>query len=167
MSGFLRRQVAAKLALGEQTQIADAATFLWQIRDVLPKYILKLAAGKWSYGKDLLAQSGTAALPLPSDYDSANRLFVAVRATAYSKVTVVSPAHTTGSIMLMGTTGSTTGNHDGLAVFQERITSVTFAIPSTGQGGADTEIEWFFFEIPDLTDPDSWRDGDRALGVVS
>lgn len=160
---YILRQFQASLADGERSAMAEATRFTWRLRDILPKYTLSIASGLYSNGYQLVDDTSFA-VPLPEDYDTANRLYYALRAEGIVKATVVSPTHGTSTFLIKGTTGTTNGDHHGLLIGVGDITSITLV---TSASSVTTPVEWFFFSLPDLTDADSFRLGQLALGVTS
>lgn len=159
---YIQRQIAAFLARGDVDAMADATKFASRIRDVRPSTILKLDDGKWSSQALTLNASDSYVVQLPSDYSSANKLhgvFTFSQGGGKVKAVVVSPELTGTSTQLLY---SETGR--GLWIFQQRVTSITLSLAAAQ---SDAILEYFLFEMPDLADADSYRDGDRTLGYVS
>lgn len=165
MSIFAQRQFAIVLGAGAPASLADVATPLVPWRDVLPKYVLKLTDGKFNTGYFRRAVNTSNGIALPNNYSSTAQLAGVIIANGKAKVRVVSPTYGTSNVLLYGTKGSTLGDHRGIHAFVADTTSVTVLIPTALQGGADTLIEYAFWEVPDLTAAASWRDGLLALGV--
>ncbi len=127
---------------------------------------LLLDPGKQIYHNFSLAQNTSATLALPDDYDTANKLYIAVRSDLKCRLTYTSPTHGSGLIVLLQATDDTTnGTHGAFWTYQGDITSFAVSVPATAQGGATTQIQVFMYEIPDLTDFESYYDKQIGLGV--
>lgn len=161
---FLQRQIAATTVEGEKTYLADGTKVPYKLTDVLPKYALKLGEGKYASSYIGLDDGDSYVAQLPEGYASTEMLSCIIRSQSIVKVVIVSPDHGTSTFLLKGTNGTTNGDHPGLLMWQGTVTSITISSP-TGAGAA--LVDYFFFEIPDLTSADSWRLGNRALGVIS
>lgn len=157
MSLYAQRQFSLTVAAGSVTELSAAPKPVYQMTDVHPKYVLKLADGKANGDTASIAAGGSFSLPLPSDYASSKRLFVALRATGIVKATVVSPDHPTSDVMVRPPYLSS----EGIFSFVGTVTSITINNPTI----AEVRLQWFLFEYPDLALADSWRDGGRALGI--
>jgi hypothetical protein len=159
---YIQRQLGAFLARGDVDAMSEAQQFAFRLRDARPSTILKVDDGKWTSQALTLNASDSYVVQLPSDYASANRLhgvFTVSQGGGKVKAVVVSPELTGTSTQLIY---SETGR--GLWVFQQRITSITLSLAAAQD---DAVIEYFLFELPDLADADSYRDGNRTLGYVS
>lgn len=159
---YILRQIQASLAEGQIDSLAEATRFPWRMRDILPKYVLKIDDGLYASGYQLVDNTAFA-IPLPEDYSSSDRLYCAIRAEGIIRATIVSPTHGTVKFLIKGTTGTTDGDHPGLLIWCGDVTSITM---DTSSGAVLTPIEWFLWRLPDLTDADSYRIGQLALGVA-
>lgn len=162
MTIHLRRQFSGLLADGEQFQLPDATSFPYRISDVLPKIVLDLEEGKFTQNEILLSASQSYSVPLPANYDTSKRLAVTIRSENICKV-VLNNGTTTSTFLLKSTNGTTLGDHPGLLVFQDLVSTLTISVPATFD---DAFIDYFIWEIPDLADPDSYRTGNLAFGYV-
>lgn len=165
MSEFVQRQISGFLVPGVSTSTSnpnqfDPSTYTWQIQDVYQSTIMKLDPGKYTTGTLTVANtSGSEALPLPGDYDSALRLAVFISSTKTIKAVTVSPAHATSTVMIVAGT-----NQSGLLIFNERVTSITL----TNVGATDAVVSYSTWEYPaDISAPSAWQDGVQTIGTVS
>ncbi len=161
---YLQRQISAACIEGEELYLADGQKFPYRFSDVLPKYILQIGNGEYTSDYIRLDATDSYAIPLPESYTSASRLSVIIRSNAICRVVVVSPDHGTSTFLLKATNGTTKGDHFGAIMWQGTVTSITVNVPTAFDSAL---VEYFMFKIPDLADADSWRLGDRALGVVT
>lgn len=162
---YVLRQITARLAKGKKlTSVGTAVTFPYRLTDVLRKYVLKVDDGDVVMDSFAMNASDSESLQLPRNYTNTSRLFFQLRTTDTVKVTIVSPDQGTSNILVKGTRGTTLGDHDGLLTFCGTVTSVTITVPAAAT--ADVLLEYFAFKLPDLTDADSYRIGNLALGVA-
>ncbi len=168
MTDTLNRTVYGRIFRGTHDQIADTGP--WELigalfdRTNMPALVLE--PGKQIYHAFTLAQNVSATLVLPEAYDSANRLYVAVRTDLKARVVLTSPTHgSTLTTLLKGTDSATDGEHAGFWTYQGDVTSLAISIPSTADGGATTQVQVFMYEIPDLADVESYYDKQIGLGV--
>lgn len=159
MSAYITKQVAATLTRGEPTKSTGIVTALYRLKDILPKYQLVLADGKWASDAIVMNASDTEAMQLPVAYSSANRLAAYFSTDEIVKVTIVSPVHGTSNFLMKGRDSDALG----FLCWQGRVTSITLTIPA---GADDTSIEYFMFELPDLSLAASFRGGQQATGVA-
>jgi hypothetical protein len=164
MTMHLRRQVAIRTAKGIIDTLPEGHVFPYRLTDVLPKYVLNISNGGYSTNSIELNASDSYTIPLPANYDSANRLACFFRADSICKVVIVDPELGTSTFLLKATQGSTKGDHKGILMWQGRVTSITVSVPATYD---DTIIDYFLWNIPDLTLDASWQIGNQALGVIS
>lgn len=160
---FVQRQFAGFMAPGDDTDpvLFDPTTRVWQLRDTYPSNILKLANGKTLSGSYSIAASGSGTAALPPDYDSANRLWVLIKTSKDLKIVIVDPVLGSSTIT---TEAGTASDEAGILCFCGRVTSITL---DNSAGAAAVTVETVMFEMPDLSDADSWRDGYQTTGVVS
>jgi hypothetical protein len=163
MSTYLRRQISARVVDGTKESLADGTVFSYRLSDVLPKYVLKLANGKYQNAYFALDASDSYVMPLPPEYDTTQKLSVTIKATAVCKVVIVDPDLGTSTFLLKGSSGDTDGDHSGVLMWQGRVTSITISVAAAGE---TTEIDVFMFEIPDTEVAASWRTGSQAIGYV-
>lgn len=163
----LNRTVYARVFRGTHAEIADVGPWnlIGSIFDKTYMPALLLAPGKQAYYEFSLAQSATQLVALPQNYVSPNRLYVAVLVDAKVTLQLVSPTHGASDIVLQGTNTTLQGFHPGFWVYQGDLTSLTVAIPTTGQGGVTTSVKIFMYEIPDLNDFQSYYDKQIGYGV--
>jgi hypothetical protein len=160
---YLRRQIAVRVCNDIVDSLAEGTVFTYSLSDVLPKYVLKLASGKVIQDYIDLDAGESFSLPLPANYDTDEKLCVTIRSNERIKVVVVDPDLGTSTHLVMASSGTTDGDHEGILMWQGRVTSITVSVPAT----FDTaQIEFFMWEIPDLTIPASWRTGSQAIGYV-
>ncbi len=162
MTVYIQRQFSGFLAVGETDDpvTVSPSNRAWELQDVYPAAILKVAAGKFSTTTARIAadRAETHTVDLPSDYDATKRLCFLLSSTQDLLIAVVSPDHPASSTVVYAPT-------DQLAVYSvvETITSISIQCI----GGEDASVSYFIFEYPDLTLVDSWRDGYQTLGVVT
>lgn len=160
---YIQRQISAVVGQGQVETLPELSVFPFKMRDVLPKFSLVVGDGEYTSGQIRLDASDSYSVPLPAGYSNTARLSCIFRANSVCKVVIVSPDHGTSTILLKGTNGTTNGEHHGILMWQGTVTSITVSVAAAGDS---TLIDYFLFEIPDLTDPDSWRLGARAIGNV-
>lgn len=168
MMDTLNRTVYGRLFRGTLAQIADTGPWdlIGAIFDKTNMPALLLEKGKSVYYSFNLAQNATTTLPLPENYDAANKLYIAVRSNLKARITFTSPTHGSGKIVLIkGTDTDADGDHAGFWVYQGDMTTFAVSIPSTADGGFTTEVQVFMYEIPDLDDFESYYDKQIGLGV--
>lgn len=163
MSIFVRRQFAARCGQGNHTALPDLPVINYRFNDVSARNVLKLDNDKITSGYMMISANTSFALPVPEGYDSANKLAVILRARAICKVVVVDPALGTSTFLIKATSGTTKGEHPGVLSFQARVTSVTVSVPLAFD---DCLLEYFMYEIPDLTDAVNWQNGSQTTGVL-
>ncbi len=167
MSDTLNRTVYGRIFRGAHEQIADTGP--WELIGALfdktnmPALIIE--PGKQIYHAFSLAQNTSAALARPESYSVANKLYIAVRSNFKARVVIVSPTHGTGTVLLKGTDSDDDGEHGAFYTYQGDVTSVTISIPTTADGGVTTAVQCFMYEIPDLSDFESYYDKQIGLGV--
>jgi hypothetical protein len=156
------RQVSMILAKGQLTTPAQAADVRQRWRDVPSKLALSVADGKYDQGAALISTVQT--IPLPNAYTAGQRLYCAfsVGGSDPVKITVVSPDHGASVYLLKGSNDAVNGYRTRPLVWVGTVTSITAV-----NAGAATLIplDWFMFELPDLTLAASYRIGQLALGV--
>lgn len=163
MTIYVRRQNAARSAEGLVDSLAEGYVFPYRLTDVLPKYVLKLDSGKYTSDYIRLDATDSRVIPLPAAYSSAEKLHCVIRSTAICRVAIVDPLLGSSTFLIKATSGSTKGDHPGILQWQGRVTSITINVPTAFDSAL---IDYFLFEIPDLTDADSWRTGTQAIGYV-
>lgn len=162
---YIQRQIGASLVEGQKASLPDGTVFPFKLIDVLPKYVLSLANGKFTSDYVNIASGGSFTVPLPHDYSSNNRLSCIFRSIPSCRLSLVSAAVGGTSVFLIkGSSGTNKGNHEGILMFQDFVGSITLNVPVAF--AASARVDYFLWEIPDLDDPDSYRIGERAIGVV-
>jgi hypothetical protein len=161
---FLQRQISASCVLGEFDSLADATKFPYKLVDVLPKYILNLEPGKFTSDYIDLDATDTFSVPLPTNYTTGERLSCVFRSNNICKLVIVSPDHGTSTFLLKSTSSAAQGDHKGIIMWQGSVTSITVSVPATFDPAL---IEYFIWEIPDLSLASSWKLGDMAIGYVT
>lgn len=164
----LNRNVYGRLFRGTHDEMADTGPWnlIGAVFDKTYMPSLLLDPGKQVYYDFKLDQSDTTTLPLPANYDSDNRLYIAVRCNLLTRLTYTSPTHGSGRIVLLkGTDSDDDGVHGAFWTYQGDMTTFAVSIPTTADGGATTSIQVFMYEIPDLTDFESYFDKQIGLGI--
>lgn len=163
----LNRTVYGRVFRGSHRQIADTGPWemIGSLYDKTYMPALLLEPGKQIFHRFSLAQSGSATLALPENYDVAERLYIAIRASLPSRAIIVSPTHGSSTVLLNGTDDDTNGEHAAFFTYQGDVTSLTITVPSTGDGGATTTFDVFMYEIPDLSDFESFYDKQIGYGI--
>lgn len=164
MSIYVRRQHAARLGQGNKASLPDLGTIIYRLNDVSYRNTLKLSDDKMTSGYMVISANTSFSIPLPEGYTTSNRLAVILRGNAIAKVVLVDPVLGTSSFLLKGTSGTTKGDHPGVISWQSKVTSITVSVPV---GYDQCLLEYFLFEIPDMTVESSWQKGSQILGVVS
>ncbi len=159
---FVQRQLTGFMGPGADLLPSQYAPsdYRWQIQDVYPSKIMKLDPGKYTAGTlTLAATSGSDTLPLPGNYDSANRLAVFISSDQTIKAVTVSPAHATSTVMI--TAGAA---QSGLLFYVERVTSITLS----NAGATAAVVSYSTWEYPaDITVASAWQGGFETTGVAS
>jgi hypothetical protein len=163
----LNRTVYGRIFSGSYQQIADAqpSDLIGSLFDKTLMPALVLEPGKQIYHAFSLAQNTSATLPLPENYDSDNRLYIAVRCNLKGRVVFTSPTHGTSTVLLLGTDSDDDGVHAAFWTYQGDMTTFAVSVPSTADGGLTTDFEVFMYEIPDLEDFESYYDKQIGFGV--
>ncbi len=167
MTDVLNRTVYARLFSGTLTTEANSGPWglSGAVFDRIRMPALVLAPGKQIYREFTLDQAVSATLQLPDDYTVGARLYIAVACNLLTRITYTSPTHGSGRIVLLKATDDTTkGTHGGFWCYQGDMTTFAISVPSTADGGALTHISVFMYEIPDLSDVDSYYDREIGLG---
>lgn len=167
MSDTLNRTVYGRLFKGAHDEIADTGPYdlIGALFDKTYMPALLLDPGKNIYYNFSLAQNASATLPLPENYSSANRLYIAVRVNLKARVVFTSPTHGTRTVLLRGTDSTDDGDHGGFWTYQGDMTTFAVNVPTTGDGGATTSIQVFMYEIPDLEDFENYYDKQIGFGT--
>lgn len=164
----LNRNIYGRLFRGAYQEIADPvpSSLIGSVFDKTNMPALVLEPGKSVYYDFTLDQNESATLSLPQNYDPLFPLYIAVRSDLNARITFTSPTYGTGKIVLLKATDSATdGTHGAFWSFQGDMTTFAISIPSTGDGGATTSVQVFMYEIPDLSDFQSYFDRQIGLGV--
>ncbi len=164
----LNRTIYGRLFTGTSAAIAENGPWnlIGSIFDKTYMPALLLDPGKQIYQAFNLLQNSSATLSLPENYSAANKLYIAVHANLKVRLTYTSPTHGANRIVLINATNDETkGVHGALWTYQGDMTSFAVSVPSTGDGGATTNIEVFMYEIPDLANFQSYYDKQIGLGV--
>jgi hypothetical protein len=168
MSDTLNRTVYGRIFRGSHQAIADTGPWemIGSLYDKTYMPALLLEPGKQIFHRFSLAQNTSATLPLPENYDSAERLYIAVRSNLPARVVFTSPTHgATRTILLNATDDTDNGTHAAFWTFQGDMTTFAVSVPSTADGGATTEFDVFMYEIPDLDDFESFYDKQIGFGI--
>ncbi len=154
---FALRQLNAFLADGAETDMSAVDDFRFQLVDVNPRFILKLRDDGRASGDFAVCASGggSFALPLPQNYDVANRLCVLLSSDKTVEVTIVATAGTSRVMVRAGLV------QVGLLSFSDYIISISVACP----GATAANVDWMLYELPAITTVAGWRDGPIALGT--
>ncbi len=159
---YIQRQFAGFLGVGSNT---DPVTYsisnrVWDMRDTYPANVLQVADGLRLSFESQIASLGTLVLPLPPEYDTAEKLFVCIRSNLLVKVATVIPIIGTSSSLIRP--GLAT-DQNGVQSFISRVTSITITNPSA----TTATVQYTAFQLPDLAASASWRDGYQTTGVYS
>lgn len=168
MMDTLNRTVYGRLFKGTHSEIADTGPWalVGALFDKTNMPALLLEKGKTVYYAFNLAQNTSTTLPLPENYSSSNKLYIAVRSNLKARVVFTSPTHGSGNtVLIKGTDSDDDGDHAGFWCYQGDMTTFAVSIPSTADGGFTTEVQVFMYEIPDLEDFESYYDKQIGLGV--
>lgn len=161
MTVYLQRQFAGWLAPGNDE---DPVTYppqsrVWDLRDVYPSNVLQIDQGLQNSFETTIATLGSLTVALPQLYVSTEKLFVLIRGNKLLKVVTVIPVAGTSSALLRP--GLDT-DQNGVHCFCSRVTSITITNPS-----ADTAtVQYFLFQMPDLSLAASWEQGYQVTGVT-
>lgn len=164
----LTRQIYGRIFSGAHESIAYTTPSMLQgaIFDKTYMPALLIERGKQAFYEFQIPQSGSYTVPLPEDYDTDNRLYIAVRTDLNATITYTSPTHGAGKkVLLKATDSDDDGTHAAFWTFQGDMTTFAVSIPSTANGGATTCVQVFMYEIPTLTDFESFFDKQIGLGV--
>lgn len=158
MTTYVQRQFSAFLGNGSNTDpvMYGVANRLWTSQDVYPAKILKLASGEAQTVVLFLNVDSAGTVSLPSGYVSTSKLMFTLSTDSTVKVVTVSPDHPTSTVLVKAATGQ-----NGLFSFVGTVTSIVVTNESLT---ATATVIYNLFEYPDITDPDSWRDGTQTTG---
>ncbi len=159
MTSYIQRQVTMMLARDDVSEIAEAVTFPFRLRDVTASTILKIPSGLRTQQALSLAAAGTYTVQLPDDYTDDEILSGFFVTDGIMKAVVTSPELTGTSTQLIK---GTAADGRGTWLFQHRVTSIVLSNPTA----AAINVEYMMFQLPDLEISLSYRDGPRALGYV-
>lgn len=167
---FIQRQITGTVGIGDYTTMAqfDPSKNVWSLNDVRPTTIMKIDPGKHSSGVlTIPATTGTATVPLPESYDTANRLAVFIFSNTIIKCVTVSPAHSTSSVLIKPSAASNANSSNeqrGILNWIGRVTSITL---SNVQSVAAT-VQYMMWEYPtDISASTTWRSGAQTTGVIT
>lgn len=163
----INRQCYGRLFAGALNDMAKAtqSSLIGQVFDATQMPALVLDPGKQCFHSFTLAQNASFAIPLPPDYDVTRPMYVAVESNLKARVQFDSPTFGNSNVVLLyGTDDETNGTHKAFWTYQGDLSSFTISIPSTADGGATTSIKVFMYEVPDLTDFESFYDKQIGLG---
>lgn len=155
---YLYRQISALLTRNSVETVAEAPPGP-KNRLAHSLQTLVVADGKFTADYEPIAAAASKTLQQPSDYLSSKRLYFSLQTSSTVKVTITSPVSGTSVFVVKAAT-----NHPGELTMQGRVTSIAVAAPA---GGGTALVKWVMFEVPDLSDADSFRGGVLATGVVS
>lgn len=131
----------------------------YQSFDVNPNVKLKTDAGKNAGDVIYLAAAGSATVQLPINYDTANRLFLEILSEGICKIVVTSAEHSTSTALIKGESSARPGFYSTC----QRVSTITLSNPTAT--GFNVQVS--MFELPDLTDSDSYTMGPYAFNGVS
>lgn len=152
------RQINLHLVQGDQDYLSQTSEDCWKGIDVPDKYKLQVEAGLIAGGYYQIGGSTSQTIALPEGYSSADRLFVLLSAFGQVRVTVVSPAHSNSVFTLNGTT-----TREAVATWNGRVTSITVTTPTS----TAVKVRYSLYQLPDLTDPDSFWGGVYNFGSLT
>jgi hypothetical protein len=167
VSDTLNRTVFGRIFRGALTEIANTGPWdmIGSLYDSTNMPALLLESGKQTYQEFSLAQNSSATLSLPENYDSAEKLYIAVWSDLKARVVFTSPTHGSRTVLLKGTDDDDNGEHAAFWTYQGDMTTFAVSVPQTSEGGATTAFRVFMYEIPDLADFESYYDKQIGLGV--
>lgn len=167
MTSYIQRQIFATMSAGELERSSGIVNAAYRLKDVLPKYQLIIPDGKWTSGQFTLAGGTNRDIPLPADYnDETKILAIYVIVDLIAQLRVMSgTGGGTSNLMIRGISA----DEPGFAVFQTGVeyfsaNNLNILIPP---GAADTTVQYFMYEMPDLNDASSFRGGVEAVGYVT
>lgn len=162
MSFFVQRQYSGFVGDGSST---DPTTYskqsrLWELQDVYPSKILKLADGLYIANQAQVAGASfqTYAVPLPGSYSSTNRLCFALKTDQNIKVSFTSPDNPASAVIVYAPSGQY-----GFYSCCQTVTSISIVVP----GATAANISYVAYQLPDLSLTGSWRDGYQTVGIVT
>lgn len=161
MTVYLQRQFAGWLAAGDDTDpvVFPPQSRVWDMRDVYPSNVLQMDSGLQNSFETTIDTLGSLTVQLPQLYDSAEKLAVLIRGNKLLKIVTVIPVAGTSTALLRP--GLAT-DQNGVHCFCGRVTSITITNTS-----ADTAtVQYFLYQMPDLTLAASWEQGYQVTGVV-
>lgn len=136
---ILFRRFAAKLADGTISLYRAVISPRWQLKELFKVGVI--VPGHVS-GHALLATTEAFTMPLPYGYTSASYAQLLIRAEGVLKVAVASPAHTTSTLLIYGSS-----TEKGQFVITDKITSITVTNPTAG----NVQFDYCVVQLPDLT----------------
>ncbi len=163
MNNFIKRQFSGFLGTGDTS--LDTNTYgpfdkPWVTQDVYPSNILRLESGKF-ISVSVTVPAGMVTeytCILPSSYDTTKRLSFTLKTDQNLRIKVVSPSHADSTGLIYAPI-----DQFGLYVLSERITSIKIETVAF----EDALVEYFAFEVPDLTVEGSWLFGTQTVGIVT
>lgn len=162
---YIQRQIAAFLCEGQVTGIGDSPNKnLYRATDIPAKNILLIPSGQYSSGVFQVTSAGSYSLPTPLQYDGTSRLSMLIRVNNTAKI-VYTGSQGTNTALIKGTSGTTKGDHKGIFMVQDVISAITISSPAAL--GTDVTVEYFMFQLPDVTVSSSWRKGSQIIGYVT
>ena len=154
----VQRQFGVQVVKGTETDILTNVSYLWQLTDNNPRYVLNIDPGQFTQGTVEIAASGSYAIQLPDAYDSAERLFVFLKTDKTIKAVTVSPVDPTSTVLIYAGAGD---GQEGVFTTCGRVTSITLSNPQT----ATATVEYFLFQLPPIAYAAAFRDGNIATGI--
>lgn len=146
---------------------ASAGDLITAVFDRVYMPALVIEDGKQLFQSFSIDQNQSQSLQLPQDYDSDNKLYVAIETNGKAKVSWDSPTHgNTQAVLLNATDSDSEGTHKALWCYQGDVSAMSISIPSTANGGVLTDVNIFMYELPDLEVYTSYFDKQIGLGIT-
>lgn len=153
---ILHRNFGFQVAEGniEDDQYFDP---IYSFFDTVERRKLVLAAGKFSGDTILIAATtGSEALELPSSYDATKKIMVFIKANGSLDLSADQTSFGSGFFVVHGEAA-----RPGICYFMmDKLTAATLY----NYSASDVQVEYFMYELPDITDPDSFLGGAYAFG---
>lgn len=155
---FARRQFGLTVAQGDVDTLLEAmgTTPYYQSNDVNPRMVLRLEDGGYAGYQTQIAAAGSYTVQLPNTYTSASRLFFAMSTSQTAKVVVVSPDHSTSTVLV-----SAIGTSPGVFSWTGTVTSITVSVP----GASASTFSYMAWTLPDISLSSGWRQGQQSSGI--
>lgn len=111
-----------------------------------------------------MTQNTSQLIQMPQLHDDSKITYVAVQTNGRAKITWTDP--TSRAVLMEATSSDADGVHNALWCHQGIVETLTISIPPTAQGGGNTEVKVFIYELPDLEVFTSYYDRQIGLGVT-